>query len=139
MNRRVPTPYYYSRTNWRGETSEHDWYIVGDVQEEDEQDDDGRRHITETSVAIVPGNATSHPVCEHTAAFLCHAANCHESLLMALENIVAVVKEPVEESGCYDEQPSYRTQDDAILAELLFDARAAVARAHERPLSAHAS
>lgn len=122
----TPTPYTYSRKNWRGEIVAHDWYISGDRHE----DEDGG--IVSTAVAIVQGNATSHPVCEDTAAFLCHAANCHHELLAVLENLVATMKQPVEESSGFDHPPEYRTAEDAALAEALFFARTAIGEAHER-------
>lgn len=74
----TPTPYEAKKQNWRGEPSQHDVYISGDF------------HITKdggyaTTVAIVPGNATSGTIADDTAAFICRACNAHHRLVSAVE------------------------------------------------------
>ena len=64
----IPGPWQYSRRNWRGEEQARDWYVVGNIHESGP--DDGEPCVLATSVCVVPGNDTSHPVCKNTAAFI---------------------------------------------------------------------
>ncbi len=67
--RHVPAPWQYSRHNWRNEETDHDWHISGDPAQ-----------MTAVAVCIVPGNPTSHPVCEATARRICAAVNACEGM-----------------------------------------------------------
>lgn len=72
----TPTPYRYDR-NWRNEQQPHDRYIRGNFREAEDEDE---LVCMATSVAIVPGNATSGTIADDTAAFIVLACNAHEPL-----------------------------------------------------------
>ena len=112
MGRHTPGPWQYSRRNWRGEEQLRDWYVVGNVRE----DGDGCR--VGTSVCIVPGNMTSHPICEDTARLIAAAPD----LLAAVRSLVGAI---IEECG----EPE---EDESPMAEAVIEGRDAIAKATGR-------
>lgn len=78
----VPGPWFTHRTNWRGEPVEHDIYISGNEHEchDDEDDEEVVTGSVCTSVAIVPGNATSRKITKATADLIVAAPFAREIL-----------------------------------------------------------
>lgn len=67
----TPGPWEYDDRNWRREKTETGWYVHGDISEEEGEGGEVRK--TCVAVAIVPRNATSHPICEDNARLVAAA------------------------------------------------------------------
>lgn len=100
MSRHVPGPWRYDGRNWRDEETETAWYVHGDPREDEAEDEDERPCLTETSVCIVPRNATSHPVCEDTARLISAAPD----LLAACEGSLRLLQARLEFAEILDEE-----------------------------------
>ena len=75
----TPEPWRAERKNWKNEPDPHNFYISGDLRE----DEDGG--LVSTSIAVVLGNATSGTIAEDNAALIIAApellAACEAALL----------------------------------------------------------
>jgi len=85
-------PWKYSNRNWRNEETESGWYITGDHHDSIEENEDGQEVATPTcvSVAIVPRNSTSHPICEANARLIALAPEMLEALREASELLYSI-------------------------------------------------
>ncbi len=92
MNEPTRRPWQYSNRNWRGQETEHDWYITGDHDL-----DDGEGSCV--GVAIVKGNATSGSIAEANAALIVKAVNCHADLLAACKTMLDDVQRYLSRGG----------------------------------------
>lgn len=88
MSEPTRLPWRAKKRKWCGETSEHDWYISGDVCEEQEYDEDGELievSVSSVGVAVVKGNATAGDIPRLNAELIVRAVNSHADLLEACE------------------------------------------------------
>lgn len=77
----TPGPWTMKQRNWRNEPVEFDWYISGDFHENDDENDDEEGGGYQTSVCIVPGNATAGTIPEDTARLIIAAPDLLAALV----------------------------------------------------------
>lgn len=80
---RTPGQARYNNRNWRNEETEDAWYLTANRH----RLNDGS--YCSTSLAIVPRNRTSHPVCEDNAKFLVASWNAADKLGLSAEQLNA--------------------------------------------------
>lgn len=74
----TPLPWGYRDRDFRGQPSEFDLYLIGDVHE----GDDGE--LCSVGIGIVKGNATAGGIPLANARLICLAVNAHADLVMGV-------------------------------------------------------